>query len=572
MLRARPSSSLAESQPLSQSSRGWPAAASSLARRHAASFRRTLSIAALPLLLLAYIAVRLTVVPHSRGALTEPGATARRARHVKVLRVFVLPLDPAMSFGLLNSSASLSLAIPARLVPIWNHVTGSSIALPPSPARTRATTPAPAPAALSATPPTLGAVAPEGVARGESQGGASRSNEGAAEGEEEEDGEMVTVQVAAYDAQPHVYAYSAEYWLALSLFTGLPSVRVVAHPSQADALFLPLFSSLLLFRSAPPNASDPLCLRHLSLRTPPALLSSLLSSVASLLQQHQPPRAPLPLLLPAMHPHALAPLKVQLAAAHFMLTDISHTSPQAVSLGKDVVVPLASVVPPLLVDSGEWAQRPTLAFFHGPPQSAERVRLAAVLAGSIDFDVSVWGEAGTEEQVAVERARAEQGMRTAKFCLVLPGEVPSSVGLVDAIMSGCVPVLLVSSSLPAPALPLEASVPYAQLVRAVPLRLALRARYLLEALGVVKRHEWMRMWYRLREFRESFLYSSPPREGGPEDLVWQEMAFRVRHGREAREGEERRRQRQEELSALLVAAGMAAMQDADGRVSTRDYG
>ncbi|CAI7763329.1 unnamed protein product, partial [Closterium sp. NIES-53] len=102
MLRVRTSSLPSDSQSSQQSWRGWPAAASSVARRHATSLRRTLSVAALPLLLLAYVAVRLTIAPHYRSALTDPGATARKPRRVEALRVFIVPLEPAMSFGLLN--------------------------------------------------------------------------------------------------------------------------------------------------------------------------------------------------------------------------------------------------------------------------------------------------------------------------------------------------------------------------------------------------------------------------------------------------------------------------------------
>ncbi|CAI5481795.1 unnamed protein product [Closterium sp. Yama58-4] len=575
MLRVRTSSSLSDSQSSHQSWRGWPAAASSVARRHATSLRRTLSVTALPLLLLAYVAVRLTIAPHYRSALTEPGSTTRKPRRVEALRVFIVPLDPAMSFGLLNSSSQLSLSIPARLVPTWNGVTGSNVPLPPS---------------LALTPPAAAPPLPSAAALVQGEGGDDLGTAEEGSGEEKEE-ERVSVQVAAYEAEPHVYAYSAEYWLTLSLFTGLPAVRVVEQPSQADALFLPLFSSLLLLRSGPPNASA-----AVSLRTPPALLDSVLSYVASLLQHHQPARAPLPLLLPAVHAHALAPAKLQLASARFFLADFRHSSPQhavidstprppvfphpllmlsplpasrsslpfspvphaslpcacgcgeqAVSVGKDVLVPLASPVPPVLDDTGEWAHRPTLAFFHGPPQvssvrgtlgssemkrrgmarvswevyeedratccpitsacvlllsagcasrlvrwrrigsghadagwagswgamcalrcgarvclpallhaiasqatscmpspvspllsppapaparavhvcavqTQERVRLAAVLAGSMDFEVTVWGDVHSNEQHARERARELHGMRTAKFCLLLPGQ------------------------------------------------------------------------------------------------------------------------------------------------------
>ncbi|CAI5937519.1 unnamed protein product, partial [Closterium sp. NIES-64] len=530
MLRVRTSSSPSDSQSSQQSWRGWPAAASSVARRHATSLRRTLSVAALPLLLLAYVAVRLTIAPHYQSALTEPGATTRKPRRVEALRVFIVPLDPSMSFGLLNvrpradptllhpchpclsfaplmSSSQLSLSIPARLVPTWNRVTGSNVPLPPSLALTT-----PALALSTAAPPSPSAAA---LVQGEAGDDLGTAEEGSGEEKEEE---MVSVQVAAYDAESHVYTYSAEYWLTLSLFTGaplappplqlrllpcerllqhtgwLPAVRVVEHPSQADALFLPLFSSLLLLRSGPPNASA-----AFSLRTPPALLDSVLSYVASLLQQHQPARAPLPLLLPAVHAHALAPAKRQLASARFFLADFRHSSPQAVSVGKDVLVPLASPVPPVLDDTGEWAHRPTLAFFHGPPQTQERVRLAAVLASSMDFEVTVWGDVHSNEQHEQERARERHGMRTAKFCLLLPGELPWSAGMGDAVMSGCVPVLLLPAKLPAPFLPLEASVPYKEFSLVLPLPLALRPRYLLEALGVVKRHQWLRMWNRLRK-------------------------------------------------------------------------
>ncbi|CAI5518894.1 unnamed protein product [Closterium sp. Naga37s-1] len=50
-------------------------------------FSTILSVAALPVLLAANVAVRLTVAPHFRSALTEPGETARKARRVAAVRV-----------------------------------------------------------------------------------------------------------------------------------------------------------------------------------------------------------------------------------------------------------------------------------------------------------------------------------------------------------------------------------------------------------------------------------------------------------------------------------------------------
>ncbi|CAI7763324.1 unnamed protein product, partial [Closterium sp. NIES-53] len=81
------------------------------------------------------------------------------------------------------------------------------------------------------------------------------------------------------------------------------------------------------------------------------------------------------------------------------------------------------------------------------------------------------------------------------------------------------------------------------------------------------------MWGYTGQYRESVMYGSAGKQGinGAEELLWEDMAFRVRHGQEAREGEERRRKRQEEVSALLVAARMAPLPDTGEQLSPADY-
>ncbi|CAI5993359.1 unnamed protein product [Closterium sp. NIES-65] len=277
-------------------------------------------------------------------------------------------------------------------------------------------------------------------------------------------------------------------------------------------------------------------------------------------------------LIPAVHPHALSTVRHEVAAAHMLMVDFSQPAEQVAHLNKDVLVPYSALIPPFLNDSlpGEteggqgsvggaeavaaWAAaRPTLIFFRGTLNrqqgGAMRVQLARLLVNVSGADIAE----GSPLQGGVQAATA--GMRASKFCLVPEGDTASSCRLFDAILSHCIP-LVVSDSLD---LPFEEALDYTAFALFLPQALALRPGYVEAFLQNVSHESAFAMWQRLREVAHHFVYSTPPKPGGAEDMIWQAVARRWagdHFGRRYNRKNQRRRRRV--MEQLLERAGLSA--------------
>ncbi|CAI5468034.1 unnamed protein product [Closterium sp. Yama58-4] len=277
-------------------------------------------------------------------------------------------------------------------------------------------------------------------------------------------------------------------------------------------------------------------------------------------------------LIPAVHPHALSTVRHEMAAAHMLMVDFSQPAEQVAHLEKDVLVPYSALIPPFLNDSlpGEaqggqgrvggaeavaaWAgARPTLIFFRGTLNrqqgGAMRVQLARLLANVSGADIAE----GSPLQGGVQAATA--GMRASKFCLVPEGDTASSCRLFDAILSHCIPVV-VSDSLD---LPFEEALDYTAFALFLPQALALRPGYVEAFLRNVTHESAFAMWQRLREVAHHFVYSTPPKPGGAEDMIWQAVARRWagdHYGR--RYNRENQRRRRRVMEQLLEREGLSA--------------
>ncbi|CAI5519167.1 unnamed protein product [Closterium sp. Naga37s-1] len=289
-------------------------------------------------------------------------------------------------------------------------------------------------------------------------------------------------------------------------------------------------------------------------------------------------------LIPAVHPHALSTVRHEVAAAHMLMVDLSQPAEQVAHLDKDVLVPYSALIPPFLNDSlpGEtegghgsvgaaqavaaWAAaRPTLIFFRGTLNrqqvcmraaerdamqgGAMRVQLARLLANVSGADIAE----GSPLQGGVQAATA--GMRASKFCLVPEGDTASSCRLFDAVLSHCIP-LVVSDSLD---LPFEEALDYTAFALFLPQALALRPGYVEAFLRNVSHESAFAMWQRLREVAHHFVYSTPPKPGGAEDMIWQAVARRWagdHYGRRYNRKNQRRRRRV--MEQLLEREGLSA--------------
>ncbi|KAI8561798.1 hypothetical protein RHMOL_Rhmol04G0369400 [Rhododendron molle] len=116
--------------------------------------------------------------------------------------------------------------------------------------------------------------------------------------------------------------------------------------------------------------------------------------------------------------------------------------PGQVSLEKDLILPYVPNVhlcDPKCLSESE-TNRKTLLFFRGRLKRNAggkiRSKLGAELSGAegVQIEEGTAGEAGKEA--------AQDGMRKSIFCLSPAGDTPSSARLFDAIVSGCIPVIV----------------------------------------------------------------------------------------------------------------------------------
>uniref|UniRef100_M4CWI7 Exostosin GT47 domain-containing protein n=1 Tax=Brassica campestris TaxID=3711 RepID=M4CWI7_BRACM len=195
-------------------------------------------------------------------------------------------------------------------------------------------------------------------------------------------------------------------------------------------------------------------------------------------------------IFPIHHPWSFKTVRKFVKNAIWLLPDMDSTGnwykPGQVSLEKDLILPYVPNVD--LCDakclSESAPMRTTLLFFRGRLKRNAggkiRAKLGSELSGVKDVIITE-GTAGEGGKLA-----AQEGMRRSLFCLCPAGDTPSSARLFDAIVSGCIPVV-VSDELE---LPFEGILDY-------------------------------------RKYSRHFLYSSPAQPLGPEDLTWRMIAGKL---------------------------------------------
>ncbi|CAI5463483.1 unnamed protein product [Closterium sp. Yama58-4] len=320
--------------------------------------------------------------------------------------------------------------------------------------------------------------------------------------------------VPAFPAVPFAAEHSAEYWLTLSLLSGTPSsVHLVSHARDADVVFLPVFSSLLAFsfNATPTNPAALL----LALKPPDGTPEVSGAPSAAAAGEGLAPVFMKPHLSEEFS-HLLDSLTKWL---HVLTASSSNSGGGRAGVQPRVVLPVS--MPRAL--PAFHALLPSLCtlttdFSFSPLQWRQGVVFEAV-------------ERRDESEVTVEDVQAMQhAMRRSLFCLVPEGNTVSSSRLFNAMVSGCIPVVVSDSIL----LPFEDLIDYTRFALFMPSHLATRSGYLASVLRL-EESKWRAMWQELRQVQRHFIFGSPAAEGGAEDMVWQALLRKQAREAAARE-------------------------------------
>ncbi|XVE62273.1 hypothetical protein DITRI_Ditri06bG0105000 [Diplodiscus trichospermus] len=232
-------------------------------------------------------------------------------------------------------------------------------------------------------------------------------------------------------------------------------------------------------------------------------------------------------IFPIHHPWSFKSVRRYVKNAIWLLPDMDSTGnwykPGQVSLEKDLILPYVPNVD--LCDakcvSESESKRTTLLFFRGRLKRNAggkiRAKLVAELTGAKDVVI----EEGTAGEGG--KAAAQKGMRRSIFCLSPAGDTPSSARLFDAIVSGCIPIII-SDELE---LPFEGILDYRKIAVFVSSTDAVQPGFLLRALKGISANQIREMRRNLAEYSRHFMYSSPAQPLGPEDLAWRMMAGKL---------------------------------------------
>ncbi|GAV65121.1 Exostosin domain-containing protein [Cephalotus follicularis] len=232
-------------------------------------------------------------------------------------------------------------------------------------------------------------------------------------------------------------------------------------------------------------------------------------------------------ILPVHHPWSFKSVRRYMKNAIWLLPDMDSTGhwykPGQVFLEKDLILPYVPNVEVCNAKclSESQSKRSTLLFFRGRLKRNAGGKIRAKLVAELSGTEGVVIEEGTAGEGG--KAAAQNGMRRSIFCLSPAGDTPSSARLFDAIVSGCIPVI-VSDELE---LPFEGILDYRKIALFVSSSDAVQPGWLVTYLKGVKLAHIRVMQRNLVQYSRHFLYSSPAQPLGPEDLVWRMMAGKL---------------------------------------------
>ncbi|WZZ30815.1 hypothetical protein YC2023_014216 [Brassica napus] len=226
-------------------------------------------------------------------------------------------------------------------------------------------------------------------------------------------------------------------------------------------------------------------------------------------------------IFPIHHPWSFKTVRKFVKNAIWLLPDMDSTGnwykPGQVSLEKDLILPYVPNVDRCDAKclSESAPKRTTLLFFRGRLKRNAggkiRAKLGAELSGVKDVIITE-GTAGEGGKFA-----AQGGMRRSLFCLCPAGDTPSSARLFDAIVSGCIPVIVSD----------ELELPFEGVAVIVSSSDAIQPGWLINHLRSLTPSQVKEFQNRLVQYSRHFLYSSPAQPLGPEDLTWRMIAGKL---------------------------------------------
>ncbi|PIA50001.1 hypothetical protein AQUCO_01300618v1 [Aquilegia coerulea] len=151
-------------------------------------------------------------------------------------------------------------------------------------------------------------------------------------------------------------------------------------------------------------------------------------------------------ILPVHHPWSFKSVRRFMKKAIWLLPDMDSTGnwykPGEVWLEKDLILPYVPNVEVCDANclSKSESKRDTLLFFRGRLKRNAGGKIRSKLVMELNGSEGVIIEEGTSGESGKEAAT--NGMRRSIFCLNPAGDTPSSARLFDAIVSGCIPVIV----------------------------------------------------------------------------------------------------------------------------------
>lgn len=232
-------------------------------------------------------------------------------------------------------------------------------------------------------------------------------------------------------------------------------------------------------------------------------------------------------ILPVHHPWSFKSVRRYMKKAIWIVPDMDSTGnwykPGQVWLEKDLILPYVSNVD--LCDNRcllkTQSERSTLLFFRGRLKRNAGGKIRNKLVEVLRDTVGVIVEEGTTGISGKEAA--QYGMRKSIFCLSPAGDTPSSARLFDAIVSGCIPVI-VSDELE---LPFEGLLDYRKIALFVSSSDAVQPGWLAMFLKNIDSRQIQELQTNLSKFSRHFLYSHPAQPLGPEDFAWRMIAGKL---------------------------------------------
>ncbi|CAI6002578.1 unnamed protein product [Closterium sp. NIES-64] len=305
---------------------------------------------------------------------------------------------------------------------------------------------------------------------------------------------------------------------------GTGAVQRVQRVEDAEAIFVPYWSTLA-FRTNASDILDPIiarfALRHAATPATPATSATTTthgsgggSSSTGSGSSGSGSRASSsgsgggrmpPLVVPCVYPLAMFNHSLPLAAAIKLAVDLDLHWAQAASYDRDVIVPYVPLVAPFSHDRGSWASRPLLLFFQGTTDRWGGGIIRQQVQRELQGQPGVQFTVGRAENSSMT-AQAATAMRRAKYCLVPRGDTSSSCRLFDAVLSGCIPVIISDALDP----PFEDAIDYTAFSLLLPAALAVRPGYILGVLHAQTEAVWRQQWEAMRKDPHHLLFSLPP--------------------------------------------------------------